>query len=98
MVNDGISEGEVESSAGLLLSSAVKSPLDGCGGQLTGYGKGPGAELACRAARVACMAVMPRAIAATSTAKDSNVRGAPEDADDTPDAADGTGADGRGWT
>jgi hypothetical protein len=38
---------------------------------------------------------MPRAIAATSTAKDSNVRGAPEDADDNPDAADGAGADGR---
>ena len=34
-----------------------------------------------RAARVACMAAMPRAIAATSAAKDSNVRGAPEDAD-----------------
>ena len=48
-----------------------------------------------RAARVACMAAMPRAIAATSAAKDSNVRGAPEDADDNPDAADGTGADGR---
>ena len=48
-----------------------------------------------RAARVACMAAMPRAIAATSAAKDSNVRGAPEDADDNPDAADGAGADGR---
>ena len=38
-----------------------------------------------RAVRVACMAacmaVMPRAIAATSAAKDSNVRGAPEDTD-----------------
>jgi len=51
-----------------------------------------------RAARVACMAAMPRAIAATSAAKDSNVRGAPEDADDNPDAADGAGADSRGWT
>ncbi|XP_066329014.1 uncharacterized protein [Miscanthus floridulus] len=105
VVNDGISEAEVESSAGLLLSSAVKSPLHGCGGQLTGCGKGPDAELAYRAARVACMtamaacmAVMPRAITATSAAKDSNVRGAPEDADDNPDAADGAGADGRGWT
>ena len=48
-----------------------------------------------RAARVACMAAMPRAIAATSAAKDSNVRGAPEDVDDNPDAADGAGADGR---
>ena len=48
-----------------------------------------------RAARVARMAAMQRAIAATSAAKDSNVRGAPEDADDNPDAADGTGADGR---
>ena len=48
-----------------------------------------------RAARVACMAAMPRAIAATSAAKDSNVRGALEDADDNPDAADGAGADGR---
>ena len=47
-----------------------------------------------RAARVACMAAMPRAIAATSAAKHSNVRGAPEDADDNPDAADGAGADG----
>ena len=49
-----------------------------------------------RAARVACMAAMPRAIAATSAAKDSNVRGAPEDVDDNPDAADGAGADGTG--
>ena len=49
-----------------------------------------------RAARVACMAAMPRAIAATSAAKDSNVRGAPEDADDNPNAADGAGADGTG--
>ena len=55
-----------------------------------------------RAARVACMAAMPRAIAATSAAKDSNVRGAPEDADDNPDAAEalalmaGTGR--RRWT
>jgi len=49
-----------------------------------------------RAARVACMAAMPRAISATSPAKDSNVRGAPEDADDNPNAADGAGADGTG--
>ena len=48
-----------------------------------------------RAARVTCMATMPWAIVATSAAKDSNVRGAPEDADDNPDAADGAGADGR---
>ena len=48
-----------------------------------------------RAARVARMAAMQRAIAATSAAKDSNVRGAPEDVDDNPDAADGAGADGR---
>jgi len=48
-----------------------------------------------RAARVACMAALPWAIAATAAAKDSNVRGAPEDVDDNPDAADGVGADGR---
>jgi len=48
-----------------------------------------------RAARVACMTAMPRAIVATSPAKDSNVRGAPEDADDNPDVADDAGADGR---
>ena len=49
-----------------------------------------------RAARVACMAAMPRAISAMSPAKDSNIRGAPEDADDNPNAADGAGADGTG--
>ena len=48
-----------------------------------------------RAARVACMAAMPRAIAATAAAKDSNVRGAPEDADDNPNTADSAGAYGR---
>ena len=48
-----------------------------------------------RAARVTCMAAMSRAITTTSAAKDSNVRGAPEDADDNPNAADGAGADGR---
>ena len=41
------------------------------------------------------VAAMPRAISATSPAKDSNVRGASEDADNNPDAADGAGADGR---
>jgi hypothetical protein len=39
---------------------------------------------------------MLRAISATSPAKDSNVRGAPEDADDNPNAADGADADGTG--
>ena len=47
-----------------------------------------------RAARVACMAAMPWAISTTSPAKDSNIRGAPEDADDNPNAADDAGADG----
>ena len=49
-----------------------------------------------RAARVACMAAMARAISATSPAKDSNVRGAPEDADDNPVSTDGAGADDTG--
>jgi len=39
---------------------------------------------------------MPWAISAMSSAKDSNVRGVPEDADDHPNAADGAGADGTG--
>jgi hypothetical protein len=45
-VNDGMSEGVVGSSPGLLLSSVVRSLLAGCGGgQLIGCGKGPGTEL-----------------------------------------------------
>jgi hypothetical protein len=47
-VNDGISEGVVGSNPRLLLSSAVRSLLSGCGGsQLIVSGKGSDTELAC---------------------------------------------------
>jgi hypothetical protein len=46
-MNDGINEGVVGSSPGLLLSTAVRSLLASCfGGQLNGCRKGSGTELA----------------------------------------------------